>query len=68
MLYDNVQILYTDTEREDNGKGNLKTAWRYEDFSKVFKASGVVVEQKPGSPTTLAFYSRWSQKEIQKTN
>jgi len=27
-------------------------------------ASGVVVEQKPGSNTTLAFCSRWSAKGI----
>jgi len=30
----------------------------------LFKASGVVVEQQPGSPTPPAFCSRWSQKEI----
>jgi hypothetical protein len=29
------------------------------------KASGVVVTQKPSWSTTLAFFSRWSQKEIQ---
>ncbi len=31
-------------------------------LSKVFKVSGVVVEQKTGSTNSLAFHSRWSRK------
>ena len=34
------------------------------DFLKIFKASGVLVEQKPGSLNPPAFCSRWSLKEL----
>ena len=44
----------------------MKTLLFDRTISSLFMASGVVVEQKPGSPTTLAFCSRWSQKELKK--